>query len=69
METKENIDFTGKLCKFRNLNVLIIGKCEKQLKFSKNLNSYMDEYTRYYALFPDGGGIDIVSTRALKLIS
>ena len=68
MEMKENTDLTGKLCKFRNINVLIVGMCEKKLKFSKNLNSYIDEYTRYYALFPNGG-VDIVSAKSLKLIS
>ena len=68
MVKKENTDLTGRLCKFRKVNVLIVGMCEKKLKFSKNLDSYTDEYTRYYALFP-GGGVDIVSAKSLKLIS
>ena len=37
MATKENIDLTGKLCKFRNINVLIVGMCEKNLSFLKIL--------------------------------
>ena len=64
MATKENIDLTGKLCKFRNNNilVLIVGMYEKKLNFC------VEEYTRYYALFPNGG-VDVVSAKSLKLIS
>ena len=68
METKEITDLTGSLCKFRDINVLILKRCITNLKFSKNLKACEDEHTRYYVLFPNGG-IDIVSSRSLKLIS
>ena len=68
MVTKEITDLTGRLCKFRNINVLILERCITNLKFSKNLRTCEDEHTRYYALLPNGG-IDVVSSRSLKLIS
>ena len=68
METKEVTDLTGRLCKFRNINVLILERCITNIKFSKNLAAQVDEHARYYALFPNGG-IDVVSSKSLKLIS
>ena len=63
METRENIDLTGRLCDFYGTLVLVI---TKKTRFIDDKHLPIKAIS-YDVLFP-GNGIDTVNSKALKLI-